>query len=66
MFQVTIDDPNQFNNFLIFGYIVLWLIGSVYILFLVNRYRNAKKDIDLLNRLLDENSSKSNNHVTDS
>ena len=65
MFQVAIDDPNQFNNYLIFGYIVLWLIGSIYILFLINRYRNAKKDITLLNRLLDEKKAENNNHVTD-
>ena len=33
LFQTPIGDPNQFNNYLILGYAVTWLIGMIYLLY---------------------------------
>ncbi len=59
--QAGIDDPNQFNGFLILGYIVMWLAFMIYIVSLANKQRNTKQDIKLLRQLLkeDEESSES-------
>jgi hypothetical protein len=54
LLQTGIDDPNQFNNFLILGYIVMWLAFIVYIATLANKQRNTKQDIKLLQQLLKE------------
>ena len=54
LLQTPIGDPNQFNNFLIFGFVVSWLIGMSYLLYLNNSQRNIEKDIELLKRLLDD------------
>jgi CcmD family protein len=50
--QITIDDPNKFNGFLILGYAVMWLVAVVYVLYLANKQRNAKKDLELMKQLL--------------
>ncbi|MCL4870462.1 MAG: hypothetical protein KJ063_15985 [Anaerolineae bacterium] len=47
-------DPNNFNNFLLFGYIVMWLVGLAYVISLYSRQRNLKQEIDTLRQLLDE------------
>ncbi len=52
--QVGIGDPNQFNHFMILGYVVMWIIAMVYILSLANRQRNVKEEVELLRQLLEE------------
>ena len=52
--QIGIDDPNKFNNFLVLGYIVMWLIGLAYVMSLASRQRNLQQDIQLLHRILQE------------
>ena len=47
-------DVNQFNGYMILGYIVMWLIVMVYILILANRQRNVKEEVELLQQLLKE------------
>ncbi len=47
-------DPNHFNSYLILGYGVMGLIGLVYIVSLAIRQRNLKQDIQLMERLLQE------------
>lgn len=57
IFWQTVD-PNNFNNFLLLGYIVMWLIGLGYVVSLYNRQRNLHKDIHTLRQLLDEDEEK--------
>ncbi len=52
--QSGIFDPNQFNGYMILGYVVMWIIVMVYILILANRQRNVKEEIELLQQLLEE------------
>jgi hypothetical protein len=52
--QAGIGDPNQFNHFMILGYVVMWIIAMVYILSLANRQRNVKEEVELLRQLLEE------------
>jgi hypothetical protein len=47
-------DANQFNGFLLLGYAVMWLITMVYVGSLYFRQRNLRRDIELLNRVLQE------------
>jgi len=47
-------DPNQFNNYLVLGYVVMLLIGLVYIVSLAARQRNLQQDIRLLRQILQE------------
>lgn len=54
LLQTPIDDPDRFNNFLIFGYFAMAAIGIVYILYLANQQRNVRQDITILRQLLDE------------
>ncbi len=53
-FFQTGADPNQFNNFLLLGYAVMWIIGMVYIASLAIRQRNLKRDLDLMEQILQE------------
>lgn len=57
LFQTPIGDPNQFNNYLILGYAVTWLIGMIYLLYVYNDRRNVEKDIELMQRLLEDDES---------
>jgi CcmD family protein len=57
--QVAVDDPHKFNNFLILGYVVMWLVAVVYVAYLANKQRNAKKDLELMKQLLAENEEES-------
>jgi len=52
-FQAGVS-PNQFNGYLLLGYDVMWLIGMIYIVSLVLRQRNLRRDVELMKRLLQE------------
>ena len=52
--QAEIFDPNRFNNFLVLGYFVMWLIVMAYIIILLNIQKNAREDINLMKQLLKE------------
>jgi predicted membrane channel-forming protein YqfA (hemolysin III family) len=52
--QVGVDTPNRFNNFLILAYVVMGVIGLLYVLSLYVRQRNLQKDIELMRQLLEE------------
>jgi hypothetical protein len=54
LLQTGIDDPNQFNGYLLLGYFVMWVSFMVYLVALSNKQRNMKQDIQLLRRLLEE------------
>jgi len=45
---------NRFNNYLVLGYFVMWLIAVVYIVSLAVRQRNLKQDLQLMGRILEE------------
>jgi hypothetical protein len=47
-------DPNTFNNYLFLGYGVMGTIGLVYIVSLAVRQRNLRQDIQLMERLLQD------------
>lgn len=47
-------DPNRFNSYLLLGYFVMWLIVVVYIASLAIRQRNMEKDIELMEKILQE------------
>ena len=47
-------EPNTFLNYLLLAYGVMWVIAFGYVLSLVWQQRNLKRDIDLINRLLEE------------
>lgn len=52
--QTGIGDPNRFNGFLILAYVVMGVIGLLYVASLVIRQRNLEKDIQLMHQLLNE------------
>jgi len=52
--QTGLLDPNQFNGYMILGYVVMWIIVMVYLLILANRQRNVKEEVELLQQLLKE------------
>lgn len=52
--QPGIANPNQFNNYLLLGYGLMWLIGLGYLISLANRQRNIEQDIELMKQLLQE------------
>lgn len=58
--QSGIFDPNQFNGYMILGYVVMWLIVMVYILIMANRQRNVKEEVELLQQLLEEDEEAEN------
>lgn len=45
-------NPNTFNNYMLLGYLVMGGIGLIYIISLVVRQRNLQQDIQLMDRLL--------------
>lgn len=47
-------DPDQFNDFLLLGYVVLGIIAVAYIGYLYNQQRNIQKDLELMEQLLEE------------
>lgn len=52
--QTAIDNPDKFNNYLLLGYLVMGLILFCYLLYLFSRQRNAQKELEVLNQLLEE------------
>jgi hypothetical protein len=50
----TSINPDRFNNYLILGYGVMGTIGLVYIVSLAVRQRNLRQDIQLMERLLQD------------
>ncbi|HSH03326.1 MAG TPA: CcmD family protein [Anaerolineae bacterium] len=54
LLQTDIDNPNRFNQYLVLGYFVIWLIGFLYVVSLYNRQRNLEQDLELLQQLIDE------------
>ena len=51
-------DLNQYNNYLILGYFVMWAAVMIYIGILANKQRNAKEDLKLLTELLREDEAR--------
>ncbi len=47
-------NPNAFLGYLLLAYGVMWLIAFVYVMSLVVQQRNIRRDIALLEQLLDE------------
>jgi CcmD family protein len=47
-------DPSRFNDYLIMGYAVMWIVAIVYIASLANKQRNLRQEIKLMQRLLEE------------
>jgi hypothetical protein len=47
-------NPDTFNNYLILGYGVMGTIGLIYIVSLLVRQRNLRQDIQLMERLLQD------------
>ena len=58
--QIGIADPNKFNNFMIFGYLVMWLIVMFYVFMLANRQRNVREELKLMHQLLKEDEEADN------
>lgn len=47
-------DPDQFNDFLLLGYVVLGIIAVAYIGYLYNQQRNIQRDLEIMEQLLDD------------
>ncbi len=47
-------NPNAFLGYLLLAYGVMWLIAFVYVMSLVVQQRNIRRDIALLEQLLEE------------
>jgi hypothetical protein len=47
-------DINQYNNYMILGYVAMWAAVMVYLLILANKQKNAREDLRLLAELLKE------------
>ena len=58
--QGGLGDPNQFNNYMILGYLAMWVIAMIYIGTLANRQRNVREEVELLHRLLEEDEEAGN------
>ncbi len=41
-------------DYMLLGYAAMWVVALIYVIYLSAQQRNLKQDIDLLNRLLDE------------
>jgi len=48
-------DPNITLDYLLLGYVVMWVIALFYVITLHSRQRNMRQDIALLKQLLEEN-----------
>jgi hypothetical protein len=46
--------PERTMGYMILGYAVMWIIGLVYVISLVNRQRNLQQDVQLMRRLLED------------
>ena len=55
LFQnIGLSEPDKFNGYLLFGYFVMFGIMMVYLVYLWSRQQNAKKDLEMMQRLLNE------------
>ena len=54
LLQTTLDDPSKFNNFLLLGYLAMWLVALIYLLLLDSKQKNVQQDVRLMRRLLEE------------
>lgn len=54
LLQTMLADANRFNDYLLLAYIIMWLIGMVYVGSLVVRQRNLLQDIRLMQQVLEE------------
>lgn len=54
LLQTSLDDPGKFNNFLLLGYLAMWLVAVVYLVLLDSKQRNVRQDVRLMRRLLEE------------
>ena len=54
LMQPGIGNPNLFNNYLVLGYGLMWLVGVGYLLNLASRLRNIKQEIELMKQILQE------------
>jgi hypothetical protein len=54
LLQSDVSNANLFNNYLMLGYGVMWLIGMVYVASQIMRQRNIQKDIQLMQQILQE------------
>jgi CcmD family protein len=52
--QAPISDPDRFNQYLLLGYGVMWLVAMIYLLSMANKQRNLRQEIRLMRRLLKE------------
>ncbi len=48
------DIANQHNNYLLLGYVAMWSIGMIYVVSLAVRQSNLKKDIQLMQQILQD------------
>jgi hypothetical protein len=62
LFSATLQsgDPNQFNGFMVLGYVAMWLVFMAYLITLSNRQRNVKEEVELLEQLLREDEEDKN------
>lgn len=54
LLQAMPAEPNRFNDYLMLAYIVMWVIGMIYVLSLVVRQRNLLQDIRLMQQVLQD------------
>ena len=48
------DVADQFNDYLMLGYFAMWLMGAIYVASLAVRQNNLKKDIELMQQILQD------------
>ncbi len=54
LLQTMPAEANRFNDYLILAYIVMWVVGMIYVLSLVVRQRNLLQDIRLMQQVLQD------------
>ena len=54
LLQAGLDNPNQFSDFLTLGYVLMWAVALLYVVYLWTRQQNVRQDLQLLRRLLEE------------
>lgn len=56
---LQVVDPSNFNGYLLLAYAVMWLVFIAYIASLANKQRNLHQEINLMQRLLEEDEGES-------
>ena len=54
LLQAGLENPNQFSDFLTLGYVLMWAVALLYVIYLWTRQYNLRQDLKLLDRLLKE------------